>query len=116
MTVANSLLYLMGYEGPLRQLEPHRAREEASRSLIRFFAALSSQRPLLFRLADLHWADELVLTLIDELLDGLSRARFVLVTGARQLLDSQWSPRTGRFNQLAVNLDPLGEKDRKSVV
>ncbi len=102
-----SLLYLMGYEGALRDFEPQRAREEAARGLIRFLEAVSIQQPVFFRLADLHWADDLVLELIDEVIDGLGRAPFVLVATARHLLDARWSPRTGRHNHLILNLDPL---------
>lgn len=105
--VANSLLYLMGYDAPLQHLEPQRAREEAGRSVVRFFEALASKRPLLFRLADLHWADDLVLALLEELLNRLRRSPFVLVAGARHLLDPRWAPRLGRHNHVIVNLDPL---------
>jgi predicted ATPase len=105
----NSLLYLMGYEDPLRHLEPQRAREEATRSLVRFLEAVCAERPLFFRLADLHWADDLVLGLIDDLLNRLNRSAFCLVAGARHLLDPRWAPRAGRHNNVVVNLDPLDE-------
>jgi class 3 adenylate cyclase/tetratricopeptide (TPR) repeat protein len=107
--VVNSLLYLMGYDGPMRHLEPQRAREEATRSLVRFLEAICADRPLFFRLADLHWADDLVLALIDDLLNRLSRSPFCLVAGARHLLDPRWAPRSGRHNTVVVNLDPLEE-------
>jgi tetratricopeptide (TPR) repeat protein len=109
--VAGGLLYLMGHEGPLRHLEPQRGREEAGRAAVRFFEAVCAEQPLLFRLADLHWADELVLALIDDLLNRLSRCRFCLVAGARHLIDSRWSPRSGRHNSVVVNLDPLEEAE-----
>ncbi len=105
--ITNSLLHLMGYEGPLRHLEPQRAREEAGRSLVRYFEGLTADQPLVIRLADLHWADDLVLTLIDDLLNRLSRRPFLLVAGARHLVDPRWSRRPGRYNELVINLDPL---------
>jgi class 3 adenylate cyclase/tetratricopeptide (TPR) repeat protein len=107
--VVNSLLYLMGYDGPMRHLEAQRAREEATRALVRFLEAVCADRPLFFRLADLHWADDLVLALIDDLLNRLSRSPFCLVAGARHLLDPRWAPRNGRHNTVVVNLDPLEE-------
>ena len=85
--VANSLMYLMGYDGPLRNFEPQRAREEASRAVVRFLDAICAKGPLLFRLADLHWADDVVLALIDDILNRLSRSPFCLVAGARHLID-----------------------------
>ena len=105
--VANSLMYLMGYDGPLRNFEPQRAREEASRAVVRFLDAICAKGPLLFRLADLHWADDVVLALIDDILTRLSRSPFCLVAGARHLIDPRWAPRSGRHNTVVVNLDPL---------
>jgi class 3 adenylate cyclase/tetratricopeptide (TPR) repeat protein len=106
LQVTNSLLYLMGYYAS-SEVEPQRAREEAAGALIRVLEAITAERPVFFRLADLHWADDLVLEVIDEVIDGLGRSPFVLVATARHLLDPRWKPRTGRHNHLIVNLDPL---------
>ena len=111
--VAAALLFLMGYDSPLRQFEPQRAREEAGRALLRFIEARTTTRPLVLRVADLHWADDLVLSLVDDLLHRLTRSPFVLIGGARHLLDARWSPRAGRYNHLVLNLDPL---DREAAV
>jgi class 3 adenylate cyclase/tetratricopeptide (TPR) repeat protein len=111
--VANALLFLMGHDTPLLQLEPQRAREEAGRSLLRFIEARTTSQPLVLRVADLHWADDLVLALIDDLLHRLTRSPFVLIAGARHLLDPRWSPRAGRYNHHVLNLDPL---DRDAAV
>jgi class 3 adenylate cyclase/tetratricopeptide (TPR) repeat protein len=104
--LASNLLYLMGYQSG-RPVDPQRAREEASRSLIQVLEAATAAQPVFFRLADLHWADDLVLEVIDEVIDGLGRSPFVLVVAARHLIDSRWRPRTGRHNHLIINLDPL---------
>lgn len=106
--LAANLLYLMGYQSG-RPVDPQRAREEASRSLIQMLEAATATQPVFFRLADLHWADDLVLEVIDEVIDGLGRNPFVLVATARHLLDARWKPRTGRHNHLIVNLDPLDQ-------
>jgi len=104
--LASNLLSLMGYASG-RALDPQRAREEAGRSLIQVLEAATAVQPVFFRLADLHWADDLVLEVLDEVIDGLGRSPFVLVATARHLLDARWNPRTGRHNHLIVNLDPL---------
>ncbi|MEZ5261007.1 MAG: adenylate/guanylate cyclase domain-containing protein [Acidimicrobiales bacterium] len=106
--LASNLLYLMGYQSG-RPVDPQRAREEASRSLIQVLEAATATQPVFFRLADLHWADDLVLEVLDEVIDGLGRNPFVLVATARHLLDARWKPRTGRHNHLIVNLDPLDQ-------
>ncbi len=105
--VVNGLLHLMGYEGPLRGLDGARARTEATQALLTFLEASVRRRPLMIRLADLHWADQSVLDLIDELSTHLARHPFVFVATARRALQERWSPRVGRFNSLVLNLDPL---------
>ncbi len=110
-TVVNGLLHLMGYEGPLRGLDPARARAEATQALLTFLESIVRTRPLVIRLADLHWADDLVLETIDDLISQLSRSPLVLVGTARRALLRRWTPRSGRHNSLVLNLEPL---DRES--
>ncbi|KAA0235276.1 MAG: hypothetical protein EDR02_04890 [Actinobacteria bacterium] len=105
--VVNGLLYLMGLEGPLRHIEPERARAEASQSLHVYIEAAAQQRPIMVRIADLHWADDIVLETIDYLTEELGRHPFLMVATARRSLIERWSPRAGRHNSLVVNLDPL---------
>jgi len=106
-SVVDGLLHLMGYDTRLRSLTGTRARAEATGALLRFIEWLVERRPLLVRLADLHWADDVVLELIDELSTQLARRPFVLVATARRALQDRWSPRWGRFNSLVLNLTPL---------
>jgi class 3 adenylate cyclase/tetratricopeptide (TPR) repeat protein len=103
----DGLLHLMGYDTPLRLLPGSRARAEATGALLRFVEGVVRTQPLLVRLADLHWADQAVLELIDELSTQLARQPFVLVATARRSLQERWSPRWGRFNSLVVNLGAL---------
>ena len=105
--IVSGLLHLMGYEGPLRALEPVSARGQAAEALLAFMEAGVRIRPLVVRLADLHWADEQVLELLDNLSEHLARLPFVLVATARRALLSRWAPKAGRYNSLVLNLDPL---------
>lgn len=106
-SVVNGLLHLMGYEGPLRDLDGTRARTEATQALLSFLEASVRRKPMMVRLADLHWADQAVLDLIDELSVHLARQPLVFVATARRSLQQRWSPSAGRFNSLVLNLDPL---------
>lgn len=105
--VVTGLLHLMGYDGPLRSLDAARARIEASSALYSFIEAGVKARPVVIRLADLHWADQQVLDLIDDMSERLARQPFVLVATARRALLDRWSPRAGRQNSIVMNLDPL---------
>jgi class 3 adenylate cyclase/tetratricopeptide (TPR) repeat protein/energy-coupling factor transporter ATP-binding protein EcfA2 len=105
--VIDGLLHLMGYEGPLRELDGTRVRAEATQALLTYIEAAVRRRPLMIRLADLHWADPAVLELIDELSPHLARHPVVFVATARRAIQERWTPRGGRFNSLVLNLDPL---------
>ncbi len=105
--IVQGLLYLMGYEGPLREIDPQRAREEATRSVLAFIEGTALGRPVVVVLSDLHWADDVVLEMIDVLIERLSRARVVIIATARPELQDRWTMPTGRHNSILVNLDPL---------
>ena len=105
--VADGLLYLMGFEVPLREIDPQRAREEATRAVLTFIEGAARSNPVVLVLSDLHWADSLVLDMLAALTDRLSRQRFALIATARQSLTERWSVPTGRHNTVVVNLDPL---------
>ncbi len=106
-SVVDGLLHLMGYEGPLRELDGGSARTEATHALVSFLEASLRRGPIMIRVADLHWADQAVLDLIDDVSARLARLPFLFVATARRALQERWSPRVGRFNTLVLNLDPL---------
>ena len=105
--IVAGLLHLMGYEGPWRGLDGPAVRAEATHALVSFLEASLRHGPIMVRVSDLHWADQVVLDLIDEVAARLARCPFLLVATARGELQERWSPRAGRFNTLVLNLDPL---------
>src|SRR3954449_3202690 len=113
--VTNGLLHLMGYEGPLREIDPTRAREEMVRSLFTFVESATRRRPMIVVLSDLHWADEVVLERMDQLLERVSGQPFVLIATARHALLERWNPKPGRHNSIVFNLDPL-DRDASSTL
>ena len=104
--VAEGLLFFIGLPTALDSLDPARAREDAALSLFSFTEAYLRVRPVLVVLSDLHWADDLVLDLLDRMLRALGSLPFVVVATARVGQDFRWRPQ-GRHNTLAINLDPL---------
>ena len=114
--VTDGLLHLMGYEGPLTGIDPARAREEVRRSLLRFIDGFARQQPVIVLLSDLHWADDLVLELVDQVLEQLASLPVVLIGTARTDLFDRWKPAVGRHNQLVLNLDPLSREATASLL
>ena len=113
--VLEGLRYLMGDEA-LKDIDAVRARDDARWSLQAFLEGLLSRRPLMLVLSELHWADQLVLDLVDELLDHMRTLPFVLVGTARPELEERWAPASGRFNQVVLHLDPLPAEAAKQML
>ena len=116
VVIVNGLLHVMGYETPLRALDPSRARTEANQALLSFMEAGVRRRPVVIQLADLHWADDEVLELIETMSEQLARLPFVLVATARRALTARWSPRAGRHNVVVLNLDALDRESAASLL
>ena len=105
--VHQGLLYLMGYESELRGIDPVRAREEATEAVVTYAERSSATRPVAVVLSDLHWADDLVLDLVDTLLERLANRRVVVIATARPVVEERWHPPHGRHNLVVLTLDPL---------
>ncbi len=101
------LLHLLGYETPLRSIDPERATAETLRAVRTVMTARADQGPVVLLLGDLHWADPALLDLLTALLSHLSRHPFVVVGTARHSLLDTWSPRVGRANLVSLSLEPL---------
>jgi len=105
--VLQGLLYLMGYPSALQGIDATRAREQAAASVVTYAERYSMIRPVVVVLSDLHWADDLVLALIDDLLDRLANRRFVVIATARAAIEDRWHPPHGRHNLVVLTLDAL---------
>jgi class 3 adenylate cyclase/tetratricopeptide (TPR) repeat protein len=107
--LVDGLLYLLGDETPLQAVDPARAREEARRAVHALIEGMASQRLLVIVLSELHWADQLVLDLINDLFQRARGLPVVLVATARPELEDRWSPQAGRHNVLLLHVDPLDD-------
>lgn len=114
--VVEGLLYLLGYEGALREVDPSRAREEATEAVLSFLEASSRRHPVVVVLSDLHWADDLVLEMVDRLLERLGRQPCVLLATSRHHLGERWQPAPGRHNAVVLSLDPLDAEASAALV
>ncbi|MCJ7436963.1 MAG: tetratricopeptide repeat protein [Acidimicrobiia bacterium] len=104
---SRGLLYLLGHGEDLHDLDPTRARDDAIRSVLRLLTAIARDQTLIVTLSDLHWADELVLTMVGRLVEGLRGLPFALFATTRPELLDRWRPEPGRHNLTLLNLDPL---------
>ncbi|MCB1005223.1 MAG: tetratricopeptide repeat protein, partial [Acidimicrobiales bacterium] len=82
-------------------------RDEATRSVLALVEGYALDHPVVIVLSDLHWADALVLEMIDDMLARLGRFPYVVVGTSRPGIEERWVPRHGRHNTAVLNLDPL---------
>jgi class 3 adenylate cyclase len=84
-------------------------REVLTSAWQRYLDALAARRPVIVWVEDLHWADPLVLRLIDRVSDGVSACLMVLATARPEFAGSvHFRPGTGR---LEIELGPLGQSE-----
>jgi class 3 adenylate cyclase/tetratricopeptide (TPR) repeat protein len=101
------LVYVLGDPSALTELDPSRVPAEVRRSVEALIQGLARRQPLMIELAELHWADDVVLALVDDLLErAIGLPVFVLAT-ARLDLEKRWMPPAGRHNAVSIHLDPL---------
>ncbi|MDQ1461044.1 MAG: hypothetical protein QOI08_2528 [Actinomycetota bacterium] len=113
--MVEGLMHLM--DGVTRPgVDPTRARDDALRSTIAFFEALTANGPLILTLSDLHWASDEALELCNRMLARLHNQPFVLVATTRPGLDDRWTPAPGKHNELALHLDPLDRESTAELV
>ena len=114
--ISEGLLYLMREGDPGEGVDPTRAREEALRAALTFFAGLANNQPLVLVISDLHWGDDQVLDFLPRLLTHLAAAPVVVVGTTRPELTDRWTPPAGRHNTVHVNLDPLASADTDALL
>ena len=107
MRAVDGLLYLLGLPSSLQDVDPARAREDAARSFTGLLTVMARMHPLVLVLSELHWADPLVLDLVDRLPDKLRGLPFVLIATARTELEERWSPKPAGRSLVVLQLDPL---------
>ena len=104
---SDGLLTLLGYDPPGNP-DPATVRQDAGRALGLYASAVAQHQPLVLEISDLHWADDAVLTLIDDIFATVHHCPIVVLATARPNVLDRWTPRPGRHNTLVLHLDPLG--------
>lgn len=107
--LVNGLIYVLGNTNALSDVDPARAPAEVHRSIEALVQGLSRQQPLMITLAELHWADKVVLDLVDDLLDHAVGLPVFLLATSRPGLEGHWAAPPGRHNSVFFHLDPLDE-------
>lgn len=108
--LCNGLVYVLGDTAALSELDPSRALTEVVRAVEALIQGLARQKPLMVVLSELHWADSVVLQLVDSLLERAVGLPVFLLATARLDFEHRWTPPAGKHNAVAVHLDPLDDE------
>ncbi|HEX8434320.1 protein kinase domain-containing protein [Archangium sp.] len=83
------------------QLSPERQRERGVQALSALLQRLHEQRPLVFVVEDVHWADPSTLQFLGVLLERIDRVRACVLLTTRPELVQSWADRPG-FHELRL--------------
>jgi class 3 adenylate cyclase/tetratricopeptide (TPR) repeat protein len=105
--VTIGLLHLLGRPTSLDLIDPTRARDEMVQAVLGYLYALARGGPLMLIVADLDWADPLLVELLERALSLLTGLAFTMLTTSRPGAEGHWPPPPGRHNTLLLRVDPL---------
>ncbi len=105
--VTDGIMHILGYDTPLARLPIERANAEVTRSARILLGTLTRSTSLVLWVADLQWADDAVLRLLEDLVERLGRRPVVVVVTGTPALFERWVPTPGRHNLLSLVLDGL---------
>ncbi len=104
--IAMGLLHLLGHPTPLDGIDRTRARDEVVQAVLAYLLGRAREGPVLVVIADLDWADPLLVDLLERALAHLAGLPFAVMTTARPGVE-HWPPPPGRHNTLVLRVDAL---------
>ncbi|MFM2079253.1 MAG: hypothetical protein RJA49_3143, partial [Actinomycetota bacterium] len=109
--LADVFAHLLGYPTSIDRLDATSARSSIHHTVAQVLEAKAQHGPVVLRIDDLHWADPVLLELLESLVSSLSRDQFVLVTAMRPGADLLWPPRSDRSTVVSLTLQPLSHTE-----
>ncbi|MCU1359881.1 MAG: hypothetical protein JWN99_1170 [Ilumatobacteraceae bacterium] len=108
---AEVFLHLLGYESALDALDVTARRDVVQRAIGRVVERRSEGTPLVLWIDDLHWADQVVVDVLEHLAASVTRVPFVLVTSMRPGSEVVWPPNNDRTTIVSLTVQPLARAD-----
>jgi tetratricopeptide (TPR) repeat protein len=112
----DGLLHLFGLSSPLDAIDPARARQEVTLAVLAVLQGLVARGPLTLVVADVHWADPIVLEVLSLALVRLANHPLAVVTTTRPELTAPWPPAGLRTGSLVLRLGPLDREASGALV
>ena len=104
-------LHLLGHDSALDDVDATTRRDMVLRAITRVVEMRSRKGPMVLWIDDLHWADQVVVELLEHLCVAVQRLPFVLVTSMRGGSEVIWPPSTDRCTVLSLTVQPLAREE-----
>ena len=114
-----ALAYTVGLEDPevsFAHADPREVRDELHAAWRSFFTALGQSVPIIVIIEDIHWADPVLLDLLDELAEHVEGSVVFLCPARPDLTAKRPSWGGGRRNMSSIALDPLSSDEADRLV
>jgi class 3 adenylate cyclase/tetratricopeptide (TPR) repeat protein len=114
-----ALAYTVGLEDPevsFAHADPREVRDELHAAWRSFFTALGRSAPIIVVIEDIHWADPVLLDLLDELAEHVEGSVLFLCPARPELTAKRPSWGGGRRNMSSIALDPLSSEEAERLV
>ncbi|MGD9999583.1 MAG: AAA family ATPase, partial [Ilumatobacteraceae bacterium] len=108
---AEVFLHLLGYESAVDSLDVVARRDAVQRTIARVVELRSSATPLVLWIDDLHWADQVVVDVLEHLAAAITRVPFVLLTSMRPGSEVEWPPDNDRTTMVSLTVQPLARAE-----
>jgi class 3 adenylate cyclase len=102
--------------GALAAAAPRELRQELTRAWRALLAGIARRAPVVVVIEDIHWADEQMLELIDDLAEHVEGPVMFLCSARPDLLRARPTWGGGRRNYSTVPLDPLTEQETRQLI
>jgi class 3 adenylate cyclase/tetratricopeptide (TPR) repeat protein len=107
--------HLMGHPSSIDRLDAANARSTINTVVGQVLEQRAQKGPMVLSIDDLHWADPVLLDLIDSLVNRLARFPFLIITAMRPGTDVAWPRHTDRSTVVSLTLQPLSRDESEEL-
>jgi class 3 adenylate cyclase/tetratricopeptide (TPR) repeat protein len=99
--------HLLGHPSALDGTDIGTLKDTIHRSVTRVLERRCERGPVVLWIDDVHWADQVVIDLLQHLVGCFGRLPFVLITSMRPTADVSWPPASDRTTVVSLSVQPL---------
>ena len=105
--VVEVFMHLLGHPSALDGMDPASLRDAVHRTVATVIERRCEISPIVLSIDDLHWADQVVVDLLQHLVSALGRFPFVVITAMRPDPEAEWPPHSERTTIVSMTVLPL---------